>query len=102
MTGIVYLFHRIQIQKNGKNNTEYFPEHGKNLIMLDVLQSQPIKNRLAKDLILPQSLIIANFDSPVYATNYSLRMSKNVAYKLEGKHNHSAISGQWCHFLRFV
>ena len=57
--------------------------------MLDVLQSQRIKDGLVKELNLPQSIIIASFDSPVYATNFSLRISKNVAYKLEGKKNQS-------------
>ena len=61
---------------------------------LDVMQSQPIKTRLSKELNLPQSIIIANFITPVYATNYSLRISKNTAYKLEGKVNNKTKARQ--------
>ena len=34
---------------------------------------------------LPHSLLISNFDTPVYATNYSLKISRNIIYRIEGK-----------------
>ena len=59
----------------------YFPEGRKNITLVNVTQSQPIVVHL------PQSIVIAQFDTPVYATNYTLRMSKNTAYRFEGKCN---------------
>ena len=63
---------------------EYFPEFETNIITTDVTQSQPSTADLAKELNLSKPILIAKFDTPVYATNYSLRISKNIAYKLEG------------------
>ena len=65
---------------------ESFPGYQESVVTMNVMQKPPIKARLAQELNLPQSLIIAKFDTPVYATNYSLRISKNTAYKLEGSY----------------
>ena len=65
---------------------ESFPGYRESVVTMNVMQKPPIKARLAQELNLPQSLIIAKFDTPVYATNYSLRISKNTAYKLEGSY----------------
>ena len=66
----------------------YFPEGRKNITSVNVTQSQPIVVHL------PQSIVIAQFDTPVYATNYTLRMSKNTAYRFEGKCNIRTMSAQ--------
>ena len=61
----------------------YFPEGRKKITSLNVTLSRPI------EVHLPQSIVIAKFDSPIYAINYSLRISKNTAYKFEGTVNNN-------------
>ena len=50
----------------------------------EVIQLQLNETISANGVLLPFSLIIANFKTPVYATKYSLQITSNIRYRLEG------------------
>ena len=86
-----YFFPRIQTNATNLENAvvklwAYFPEGRNNITSVNVSESQPIVVHL------PQSIVIAKFDTPVYATYYTLRVSKNIAYRFEGKCNTRTMS----------
>ena len=65
---------------------EYLPDLWESIRVQDIMKSRPDEALFApRGVRLPYSLVIARFATPVYATNYTLRISANVVYRLEGK-----------------
>ena len=64
---------------------DYLPDFWESIVVHDVVHLQPNETIFVKEVGLPYSLVIASFDTPVYATNYRIKTTTNVTYRLEGK-----------------
>ena len=61
---------------------EYLPDFGEGVGILQM----PFNESIATDGVpLPFSLTITSFETPVYAISYSLQITANIIYRLEGK-----------------
>ena len=54
------------------------------LVIDDIAKNTDAGGIFDSEVALPHSLLISNFDSPVYATNYSLEISRNIVYRIQG------------------
>ena len=54
--------------------------------MAENMAENSAKAIFSSEVSLPYTLIIFDFDAPVYVANYTLSISRNIVYRLEG-HN---------------